>query len=242
MGQKSKFKFGERQKTINQILESTQEIWLAGLAAFEQAQQEGSKFFESLVKKGRKVEERVRDNTEDQAEEMRAKASGAWDKLEKAFEERVQRALTRLSVPDKTTIDELKLRVELLEQQLSELTRATTAPAPTKPPPETESIPADAPSSTPAADIGSGGDATEIPPAPAERPGDNLQVINGLGPAMERKLKAFGITTYRQLTALTDVEIERLEQDILRSRGRIAREDWIGQAREAHLRQYGEQL
>lgn len=71
----------------------------------------------------------------------------------------------------------------------------------------------------------------------APAPQDDLQLINGIGPVLESKLKAAGIHCYRQIAQLTDVEIGDLPVDVLR---RIRREDWAAQARELHARKYGE--
>ncbi len=80
----------------------------------------------------------------------------------------------------------------------------------------------------------------EPPAAPAvvtsaESPPDDLKLISGIGPALEKKLNACGVFTYQQLAALGDEEIERIEATI-KSFGRIRRDDWMGQAREQHLR------
>jgi predicted flap endonuclease-1-like 5' DNA nuclease len=74
----------------------------------------------------------------------------------------------------------------------------------------------------------------------AESP-DDLKLITGIGPALEKKLRACGITTYRQLAALNDADIERVEA-IIKSFGRIRRDDWIGQAKAQHFEKYQETL
>lgn len=70
---------------------------------------------------------------------------------------------------------------------------------------------------------------------------DDLKTIVGIGPALEKKLNASGIFTYRQLAALNDEEIARIEA-IIKATGRIRRDDWIGQARAQHFQNYGEAL
>lgn len=42
--------------------------------------------------------------------------------------------------------------------------------------------------------------------------GDDLKVINGIGPAFEKKLSEMGIGTFAKLASLTDTEIEELEK------------------------------
>ena len=98
------------------VREFATQIWLAGLGAFSKAQQEGAKMFEALVAEGEKVQERTKTAADERIAEVRAKASGTWDKLEQVFEDRVARALNSLSVPSRKDIDVLSQRVvELTE-------------------------------------------------------------------------------------------------------------------------------
>ena len=93
------------------VRESASQIWLAGLGAFATAQREGLKVFENLVAEGEKLQEKAKLETDERIEDMRGKATGAWDKLEQVFEERVARALHALSVPTRKDIDQLSKRV-----------------------------------------------------------------------------------------------------------------------------------
>ena len=67
--------------------------------------------------------------------------------------------------------------------------------------------------------------------AQAATGGDNLKKLSGIGPALEKKMNAAGITTFSQLAALTEEEIARLEGE-LNLPGRFAKENWVEQARE----------
>jgi poly(hydroxyalkanoate) granule-associated protein len=93
------------------VRESASQIWLAGLGAFATAQREGLKVFEGLVAEGEKFQEKAKLATDERVAEVRSKATGAWDKLEHVFEERVARALHSLSVPTRKDIDQLSKRV-----------------------------------------------------------------------------------------------------------------------------------
>jgi hypothetical protein len=74
------------------------------------------------------------------------------------------------------------------------------------------------------------GDAAE---APEPTQVHNFKQIKGIGPSMERCLHDAGILTFAQLAALTPADIAVLVADIASiSAERIARQDWIGQARE----------
>ena len=71
------------------------------------------------------------------------------------------------------------------------------------------------------------------PEALFERPmgePDDLKQIKGVGPVLEQKLHRLGITRFSQIAAFTSADIARVD-DVLDFKGRIEREDWIGQAR-----------
>ncbi|MFK8035140.1 MAG: 50S ribosomal protein L21 [Hyphomicrobiales bacterium] len=65
--------------------------------------------------------------------------------------------------------------------------------------------------------------------APEGEP-DDLKKISGVGPVLEKKLHALGITKYAQVAAFTEDDVSRVD-DALSFKGRIGREDWIGQAK-----------
>jgi large subunit ribosomal protein L21 len=48
---------------------------------------------------------------------------------------------------------------------------------------------------------------------------------------MEKILIELGITTFAQIAAWTDADIEKLDEQI-KPKGRIAREEWVEQAKE----------
>ena len=107
------------------LAESARQIWLAGVGAFGRAQAEGGKLFDSLVRDGLDFEQATR-KFNDGAEQVRERASGTWDKLEKTFDDRVQRTLHRLGVPDREDLAELNRRLDGLT---AELRRANDASA-----------------------------------------------------------------------------------------------------------------
>ena len=59
---------------------------------------------------------------------------------------------------------------------------------------------------------------------------DDLKMILGVGPGLEKKLQDAGIVSYAQIAMLTDAEITELETSVIKFAGRIKRDDWIGQA------------
>jgi F-type H+-transporting ATPase subunit gamma len=72
-------------------------------------------------------------------------------------------------------------------------------------------------------------------------PDDLEDEIEGIGPVIGRKLAELGITTLRQVATWTAEDAQRIGAQ-LDFPGRIEREDWIGQAKAAHLAKYGELL
>ena len=123
---------GDMAKTV---LESSRQIWLAGLGAFSRAQAEGMKMFETLVKQGEAVESKTRQAASHtaaaarhaahtKAREVQQMAGDTWDKLEKVFEDRVARALSRLGVHTQTDVEHLSARVDALADAVNELIKA----------------------------------------------------------------------------------------------------------------------
>ncbi len=61
---------------------------------------------------------------------------------------------------------------------------------------------------------------------------DDLQIINGIGPAVEHRLHGVGIFTFAQLASLAPADIAASVADLTGlTAERIIRQNWIGQAR-----------
>ena len=129
-------KQGGGEKGISKaVLESSHQIWLAGLGAFAKAQQGGKQVFDMLVKQGEILEAKTRSaaaQTADaareaakaKAKEMQTMAGGTWDKLEQVFEDRVSRALARLGVYTSSDVERLSERVNELSEAVNALLKA----------------------------------------------------------------------------------------------------------------------
>jgi len=127
---------GGGEKGISKaVLESSHQIWLAGLGAFAKAQQGGKQVFDMLVKQGEVLEAKTRSaaaQTADaareaakaKAKEMQTMAGGTWDKLEQVFEDRVSRALARLGVYTSSDVERLSERVNELSEAVNALLKA----------------------------------------------------------------------------------------------------------------------
>ena len=137
----------QAERLSKSLSESAQQIWLAGVGAFGRAQAEGTRLFEGLVKEGLNFEQTarkiagnradvVRDAVESRVGHARERAVDTWDKLEKVFEDRVQRALVKLGVPGREDLAALADRVDALTAELRRVgpsgRRTTTSAAPAK--------------------------------------------------------------------------------------------------------------
>lgn len=107
------------------VKDSAQQIWAAGLASFAKAQGEGSKVFEALVAEGQKLQKKTQSAAEEKLSAVATKVSGMagdvgakagqhWDKLETIFEQRVAKALKSLGVPSAGDVDSLIKRIDAL--------------------------------------------------------------------------------------------------------------------------------
>ncbi|TLP49000.1 NADH-quinone oxidoreductase subunit NuoE [Cohaesibacter sp. CAU 1516] len=74
------------------------------------------------------------------------------------------------------------------------------------------------------------GDAPALLEAPADGVADNLKEISGIGPKIEAKLNGLGVYHFSQIAAWTDENCAFVDAQ-LSFRGRIARENWIEQAK-----------
>lgn len=120
------------------VKDSAQQIWQAGLGAFNKAQEEGSKAFEALVKEGVRFQQQTHQAAEEKLAEtarkmsslttdMSAKATGQWDKLENIFEDRVAKALNKLGVPSAKDVSALSARIDELTQSVQQLSAQVSA-------------------------------------------------------------------------------------------------------------------
>lgn len=94
-------------------------------------------------------------------------------------------------------------------------------------------IDAELPPPTPAGLAGVGeAVAAAAAPVPVDLPdGDDLTRIKGLGPKLGEQLRALGVTSFAQIAAWDDAEIDRIDAQLGRFQGRIRRDDWPAQAR-----------
>ena len=70
----------------------------------------------------------------------------------------------------------------------------------------------------------------ETPAVSEDKAPDDLSRISGVGPVIVGKLNGLGITTFAQVAAFTDEDIERIDGE-LNFKGRIVRDNWVDQAK-----------
>jgi predicted flap endonuclease-1-like 5' DNA nuclease len=69
---------------------------------------------------------------------------------------------------------------------------------------------------------------------------DDLKLIVGVGPVLERMLHNLGITTFRQIARWTEREVAEFDAKLPEFPGRIQRDQWVIQARALHESKYGQ--
>jgi predicted flap endonuclease-1-like 5' DNA nuclease len=69
---------------------------------------------------------------------------------------------------------------------------------------------------------------------------DDLKLIVGIGPVLERMLHNLGIGTFRQIARWTERDIAEFDAKLPEFPGRIVRDQWVTQARALHESKYGE--
>jgi poly(hydroxyalkanoate) granule-associated protein len=117
------------QRFSRGLADSAQQIWLAGLGALSRTLQEGGKFFDALVVEGVRIQEKTHAYNEEQMqqgrqqstawmEQARQRTNAAMGKLEKAFDERIARAMKRMQMPSHEDIQELSARIDALTREV----------------------------------------------------------------------------------------------------------------------------
>ncbi|HEX8013374.1 MAG TPA: hypothetical protein VF814_21010 [Casimicrobiaceae bacterium] len=71
---------------------------------------------------------------------------------------------------------------------------------------------------------------------------DDLKLIVGVGPVLERMLHSLGVTTFRQIARWTEREIAEFDARLPEFPGRIQRDQWVTQARALHEAKYGQSV
>lgn len=71
---------------------------------------------------------------------------------------------------------------------------------------------------------------------------DDLKLIVGIGPVLERMLHQMGVSTYKQIAHWSERDIDEFDARLPEFSGRIRRDTWVVQARALHQSKFGEAL
>src|SRR5690606_10933421 len=126
-----------------------------------------------------------------------------------------------------------RTRVEIERKEESEPARRNQAlidAPPVAPPPPTE-VPPPTPEGLAGVGEAVAAGATPAPIAAAIHGADDLGQIKGVGPKLVQQLHALGVTSFEQIAAWDDDDIDRIDAQLGRFQGRIRRDDWPEQAR-----------
>ena len=143
--QKRQSKQKDSADTAADIAGQLEHVFLAGLGALSNTRKAGGKAFETLVKQGESFRKNATDKTEtliddvqdairDMAGDAQSRATGLldqmretpqMDKLQSAFDARIEAALSRLGVASKQDVDKLN-------RKLDRVLKAAAKPAPAK--------------------------------------------------------------------------------------------------------------
>lgn len=71
---------------------------------------------------------------------------------------------------------------------------------------------------------------------------DDLKLISGIGPVMERTLNKLGVTSFQQIAKFSRKDIERVAGALQSFPDRIMRDNWVGGAKKEYRKKYGKAL
>jgi len=128
---------------VPNLVESANQIWMAGVGALSRAQKEGPKVFDGLVREGLNTTNRMRSATEkairdaiegvqgaveSRVDNARLQASTTIDNVERLVQTRVHRALHQLGVPTSDEMTALTRKVNALNRNVEALSATLKAP------------------------------------------------------------------------------------------------------------------
>ncbi|OOH82763.1 poly(3-hydroxyalkanoate) granule-associated protein PhaI [Pseudomonas koreensis] len=132
-----KKKIDASTSALSDVKSYARKIWLAGLGAYAKVGQEGSDYFQELIKTGQTVEKKGKKAVTEKLEAANAEIDEAkgevssfkgrievqLDKVEKAFDSRVASALNRIGIPSKHDVETLSAKLDELTALLERVAR-----------------------------------------------------------------------------------------------------------------------
>ncbi|WP_027896670.1 phasin family protein [Zestomonas thermotolerans] len=119
---------------LTEIRRYGRQIWLAGLGAYAKAGEEGLNYFKELIRAGEEAEQQGKKLVSEQVEaansQIDSMKSGVktgietrFERLEKAFDDRIAAALNRLGIPSRQDIDGLSAKLDVLNDMLTRVAK-----------------------------------------------------------------------------------------------------------------------
>nr|WP_220459583.1 phasin family protein [Pseudomonas sp. MD195_PC81_125] len=122
---------------MSDVKSYARKIWLAGLGAYAKVGQEGSDYFQELIKAGQTVEKKGKkavtekleaanaeiDEAKGEVSSFKGRVEVQLDKVEKAFDSRVASALNRIGIPSKHDVETLSAKLDELTALLERVAR-----------------------------------------------------------------------------------------------------------------------
>ncbi len=112
----------------NEIKNTINNVWLAGLGVASLAQKETYKVYDSLIKEGKTLETKskktvkdVSSKAEKRFDNIRKMADKQFNKVENLFETRIESVLKRLDIPTVKDINGLSKKVDSLVKEIKSI-------------------------------------------------------------------------------------------------------------------------
>ena len=132
-----KKKIDAPSSTLSDVKSYARKIWLAGLGAYAKVGQEGSEYFQELIKAGQVVEKKGKkvvaekleaanaeiDEVKNEVGTFKGRVEVQLDRVEKAFDTRVASALNRIGIPSKHDVETLSAKLDELTALLERVAR-----------------------------------------------------------------------------------------------------------------------
>ena len=132
-----KKKIDASTSALSDVKSYARKIWLAGLGAYAKVGQEGSDYFQELIKAGQAVEKKGKkavtekleaanaeiDEAKGEVSSFKGRVEVQLDKVEKAFDTRVASALNRIGIPSKHDVETLSAKLDELTALLERVAR-----------------------------------------------------------------------------------------------------------------------
>lgn len=118
------------------------------------------------------------------------------------------------------------LRAQLEQARAPETAPVAVAPQPVEPTVALAAEPAAEPEAVPEAVRPTALD------GPREGQPDDLKLIKGIGPQLEKLCQSLGFYHFDQIAAWTDAEIAWVDQNLEGFKGRVTRDEWVAQAKD----------